>query len=271
MAWYASLQDDPGREGERLRTFWNENAATGLWDQLWNSSLVKAAKLSNFLPLPMLSPYSYPEVARGSLQALIERNIPFDRFPDQVADGQPYLYTGAVDVLSGEFRAFANDARGCEVTSQALLATTALPEIFRAVRVGDGLYWDGLLSQNPPIRELAELTPDELWVIRINPLAREEEPTSIEEIRERKNELAGNLSLLQELRHIETINELLASGALRGTHHRPIAVRFISMDDRFRHFSKMDRSYKLMTELMEEGHQRAEQLLAEAGAALATL
>jgi hypothetical protein len=34
-------------------------------------------------------------------------------------------------------------------------------------------YWDGLYSQNPPVRELIagvdqEVVPDELWIIRIN-------------------------------------------------------------------------------------------------------
>jgi NTE family protein len=257
IAWYASLQPDPSREASRLEALWNQNSATQKWDQLWNRSLVKASKISHFLPLPTLSPYSYPEVAHGALKALVERNIPFDQFPSRLQPDQARLYIGAVDVLSGEFKAFANDEHGCEVSAQALLASAALPEIFRSVKVGEGLYWDGLFSQNPPIRELTELAPDELWIIRINPVARDSEPTTMEEIRERKNELSGNLSLQQEIRQIETINGLLASGALKGTHHRPIAIRAIGMDGRYRNRSKLDRSYGLMKELMAHGREQA--------------
>lgn len=267
LAWFASLQESPSREILRLQTLWEENSATQKWDQLWNRSLVKAARIRHYLPIPTLSPYSYPEVASAALKALIERNIPFPRFPARLAPDQPHLYIGAVDVLSGEFKAFANTPAGCEVSSQALLASAALPEIFRSVRVGGGLYWDGLFSQNPPIRELTELAPDELWIIRINPLARDDEPTSMEEIRERKNELAGNLSLQQEIRQIETINGLLASGALKGTHHRPIAVRSIAMDGRYRNRSKLDRSYDLMVALREHGRQQAGLFLQEQDAA----
>ncbi len=266
LAWYAHTQAQPALEIGRLRTLWNENSATRKWDKLMNQSMVKAAKLSNFLPIPTLSPYSYPEMARAALKALIERNIPFASFPGKADGDLPHLYIGAVDVMSGEFKAFANDESGCEVSSQALLASAALPEIFRSVRVGEGLYWDGLFSQNPPIRELTELSPDELWIIRINPLARDSEPTSMEDIRERKNELAGNLSLQQEIRQIETINGLLASGALSGTHHRPITIRSIAMDAAFRNRSKMDRSYSLMTSLMDEGKRRAQEFLTRVAA-----
>lgn len=261
LAWFAHLQDNPSQEILRLQTLWEENSATQKWDQLWNRSLVKAARLSNYLPLPTLSPYSYPEVARATLKALIERNIPFQRFPEALGPEQAHLYIGAVDVLSGEFKAFANTPSSREVSAQALLASAALPEIFRSVRVGNGLYWDGLFSQNPPIRELTELAPEELWIIRINPLDRDDEPTSMEEIRERKNELAGNLSLQQEIRQIETINGLLASGALKGTHHRPIAIRSIAMDGSYRNRSKLDRSYDLMVALREHGREKARAFL----------
>jgi hypothetical protein len=45
------------------------------------------------------------------------------------------------------------------------------------------------------VRELLETKPDELWVIQINPTARADEPRSVLDITDRRNELAGNLSL----------------------------------------------------------------------------
>ena len=102
----------------------------------------------------------------------------------------PILLVGAVDVLSGQFNVFKND----EVSAEALLASVALPTLFRAVKIGDKLYWDGLFSQNPPVRDFTENSPNEIWVLQINPPHRTKEPTSIEEIRDRRNETRLKIS-----------------------------------------------------------------------------
>ena len=105
----------------------------------------------------------------------------------EVADtGKPWQEAVAVDVLSGEFEAFDSDARPCPdgegfdaggISLEAVLASAALPTIFRAVRIGGRAYWDGLFSQNPPIKDFvagerirtADQKPDQIWVIQINP------------------------------------------------------------------------------------------------------
>ena len=60
-------------------------------------------------------------------------------------------------------------------------------------RMHGGTYWDGLFSQNPPVRELTDEGPDEIWVIQINPKELETEPRTVAEIADRRNELSGNL------------------------------------------------------------------------------
>ena len=69
------------------------------------------------------------------------------------------------------------------------------------------------------MRELLDAQPDEIWVIQINqsrmrPRPKEpepgDEPTSVVEILDRRNALAGNLSLNQELRHLEEITTSLS-------------------------------------------------------------
>ncbi|WP_211102317.1 hypothetical protein [Azospirillum brasilense] len=61
--------------------------------------------------------------------------------------------------------------------------------------------------------------PDEVWIVRINP--QEFYPASpnigLEDIRERENNLAGNLSLNQELGAIMTINQRIERNGLSGT------------------------------------------------------
>ncbi len=50
------------------------------------------------------------------------------------------------------------------------------------MRLDGGTYWDGLFSQNPPIKELTDESPDEIWVIQINPGELEDEPKTVTEI-----------------------------------------------------------------------------------------
>ena len=72
----------------------------------------------------------------------------------QPEGSHPVLLVGAVDVLSGEFRAF--NSRRDRISAETILASAAIPTLFRSVRLGGGTYWDGLFSQNPPVRELID-------------------------------------------------------------------------------------------------------------------
>jgi len=124
---------------------------------------------------------------------MLERRVDFGRFDATGDDGAPMLLVGAVDVLSGEFKAF--NSRRDALTADMILASAAIPTLFRAVQVQGGTYWDGLFSQNPPVRELVDSRPDELWVIQINPRRWDGQPRTMAEIADRRNELSGNLSL----------------------------------------------------------------------------
>ena len=79
---------------------------------------------------------------------MLERRVDFDRLAAQArrAGGSgPMLLLGAVDVLSGDFRAF--NSRREPITADMVLASAAIPTLFRAVRVDGGTYWDGLFSR----------------------------------------------------------------------------------------------------------------------------
>ena len=86
-----------------------------------------------------------------------------------------------------------------------MLASAAIPVIMRGPIVDGSVHWDGLFSQNPPIYELPDVhgtssasNPRQIWVIRINPMEVADVPKNAKAIADRRNELAGNLSLLQE-------------------------------------------------------------------------
>jgi NTE family protein len=138
---------------------------------------------------------------------MLKEHIEFERIGTPLGDSSPMLLIGAVDVLSGEFRAF--NSRRDEIGAETILASAALPTLFRAVRTERSVYWDGPFSQNPPIRELPKARPDEIWVIQIDPKKRAEEPRSMTDILDRRNELAGNISLYQEIHCIQKMNQLV--------------------------------------------------------------
>jgi NTE family protein len=175
------------------------------------------------------------------------------------------LLIGAVDVLSGDFRAF--NSRRDRISVETILASAAIPTLFRAVQLDGGTYWDGLFSQNPPVRELVDARPDEIWVIQINPTRVDAEPRSALEIADRRNELAGNLSLHQELRFIEKIDQLLEEGALaRDGAYRTIVIRVIELSrarlsGALGVASKLDRDPSFIAGLIAHGEERAEEFL----------
>ena len=271
LAWSTLIDDDPSRAGRLLAQFWSDNSAKTPPDRLLNAWVLWAAQLANYVVTPAVSPYdNYASVmAMDQLRALLEKAVDFDHVAGRAravtADAQqPMLLLGAVDVMSGEFKAF--DSRLGEITADAVLASAALPTLFRSVRMDSGVYWDGLFSQNPPVRELLDTQPDEIWVIQINPKEMPTEPHSLIEIADRRNELAGNLSLLQELHFIEKIDSLLDEGMLVSQKYRPVTVRVIEMvrsevSQAWGAASKLNRDSAFLDGLIEQGKARADELV----------
>ena len=230
LAWHHLLRNDPAGASEALDAFWLDNSATAPHEQLVNQWTIWASKLQNFVATPAVSPYYNPFSAVGldEFRRMLERRIDFDGIEVQPEGSHPALLVGAVDVLSGAFRAF--NSRRDRISAETILASAAIPTLFRSVRLDGGTYWDGLFSQNPPIKELTDEEPDEIWVIQINPSELEDEPRTVAEIADRRNELAGNLSLYQELGFIEKIDQMLEQGRLsRDSEYKHIVVRVIEL------------------------------------------
>lgn len=267
LGWAALVDGKPEKASELLEGFWADNSASSLPERFLNWWVLWAGLVSNFVATPQVSPYMNPASDYGmkQLRDMLEKWVDFDRLNHPGSEApeadRPLLVLGAVEVISGVFKAF--DSSKGEITADAVLASAAIPNLFKSVRVGDGLYWDGLFSQNPPVRDLLACEPDEIWVIQINPQARPDEPRTINEITDRRNELAGNLSLYQELHFIEKIDRLLERDALIDTRYRPIAVRIIekSRSEKSRRLgtvSKMNRDPEFLAGLISDGSATAD-------------
>ena len=201
-------------------------------------------------------------MGKRQIRTVLERYIDFEEIPDLCQRDAPELVVGTVDINAGVFETFTNEA----VTVDAVLASAAVPNLFEAVEIHDHLHWDGLFSQNPPVNDLMGLAPErkpeELWVIQVNPQTFEGEPSTTEVIADRRNELSGNISLNQELRFIERVNEWVADGTLPEDQFVQTEIRRIEMGKRFHCSTKVDRSPEFLDELRALGTQRAREFLA---------
>lgn len=288
LAWYGILKIKKGEWDEKdavrlIDSFWERNAAILPWEILWNSGATAIRRLQSegMLPEVKISPYSVladalegisallnPRSEFLDLKLLLENHVCFADVDKPIAE--PRLLVGAVSVLSGEFKAF--DSMKGEINVNAILASSALPWLFEAIKIEEQPYWDGLFSQNPPVKEFVKDAdvaekPDEIWVIRINPQERQREPISTEDIEDRRNELAGNLSLNQELEFIRHVNKWIEDEVLETDSKKIITLRSVEMSpelsSRLSSTTKLDRDESFIRELISDGVERANGLLSD--------
>lgn len=262
--WYGLVSEDEQRAIELLEGIWDGLSATEHDDRMLNSVVTTANRLSaNGIPFPQFSPYQLPgdRIGKERIRTVLEDHIDFEAIPAYCQHGAPELVVGTVDINAGVFETFTNE----DVTVDAILASAAVPSIFEAVELDGHFHWDGLFSQNPPVGDLMsqppERKPEELWIIQINAQEFEGEPTTLEVIADRRNQLSGNISLNQELGFIERVNEWVEDGTLPADEFVQTEIHRIEMGEQYHCSTKVDRSPEFISELMALGHSRAQEFL----------
>ena len=264
--------------------FWLANTPQSPEEELFASMTGLYLRVAESGKVPLLPPNPYrDEVVLDMMKpffrrkefldfrALLESHIDFEELQSLITATSPRLLLGAVNILTGHFKTFDSRVPG-EISVDAILASAAVPNVFKAVHIDDNLYWDGLFSQNPPVANLLKTDlaerPDEIWVIMINSLERDDEPTTTSEIADRRNELSGNLSLYQELHFIEAVNRWIENGYFRPEKVgvlKPIKIRIIRMtksyNDSLTYNTKLSRETDLIEDLIGEGEAQAEAFL----------
>ncbi|MFO0906191.1 MAG: patatin-like phospholipase family protein [Pirellulales bacterium] len=296
LSWYGILREthgDASSIGQRIEDFWADIVAQTPAEIQLDTYLAEMLRLidKGLLPHVEVSPVSTisqmffsmisayaPRPFFTDLRASLEKHIHFHELATLAKEDSPALLLGAADVLTGELKKF-NSLKG-EICVEAVLASAAIPTLFPAVQVGASYYWDGLFSDNPPIKELvrlitvgAERIPDEVWVIQINPTNISKVPTTTSEIIDRRNQMTGNVSLFQSLEWVEFYNMLLReklvsfeslerSGFPR---REPIEIRFIQMDPEVQanldYVSKLSREPGHVRRLIDHGREQARKFL----------
>ena len=233
-----------GREGaiENLEWLWSQiGAITDPRFTEWVSSLTPTAhlwaKAMEYSPAymafdmtsRMLSPYIYGPSLQNPLEKLVRR---FHYDAVCASDG-PDLHICATNVRSGKIRVFS----GAEITPEVFLASACLPSMFQAVEFTDPAtgtseaFWDGGYTGNPALFPLfAKDLPDDILIVNINPLYRDQLPTDSQSIQNRINEISFNSSLLRELRAIEFVNRLIHDGAIADGTMKDVLVHMVADD-----------------------------------------
>ncbi|SDE11495.1 patatin-like phospholipase family protein [Limimaricola pyoseonensis] len=177
----------------------------------------------------MMSPYAYGPMLRNPLARVLGEI----RFEDVRDPAGPRLFVGATNVRSGKIRVFTGD----ELTAEAVLASACLPTLFRAVEIDDPAtgrreaYWDGGYTGNPALFPLYDKDlPDDVVIVNINPLHRDEVPGDSLAIQNRINEISFNSSLLRELRAVDFVRRLLADHRLPEGAMKRVLVHMVGDD-----------------------------------------
>lgn len=146
----------------------------------------------------LMSPYDFNPLNINPLKSLIERFVDFD-----VIRGYRdlELFISATNVHSGRLRVFRRE----DISADVVMASAALPHVFRAVEIDGEPYWDGGFTGNPPVLPLIASNNDDVLLIQIAPLRRDDMPTSARDILNRVNEISFSSSLAAELRALEYV------------------------------------------------------------------
>jgi len=234
-----------GREGalEKLEWLWTKvGAITDPQFSQWVSSLSSTAhlwaKAIEYSPAyamfdmstRMMSPYAYGPAMRNPLESIVQQF----KYDAVCATDGPELHICATNVRSGKVRVFTGD----EIMPEVILASACLPTLFQAVEFTDPktgkteAFWDGGYTGNPALFPLfSNDLPDDVLVVNINPLYREDLPMDVQSIQNRVNEISFNSSLLRELRAIHFVKRLLIDGSIKPGTMKSVHVHMIA-DDR---------------------------------------
>ncbi|WP_424943061.1 patatin-like phospholipase family protein [Aliiroseovarius crassostreae] len=211
----------------------------------------------------LVSPYHIGPFYQNPLRSVVDA-LAFDAV---CAQHGPKLFIAATNVRSGKVRVFSGE----ELSTDVILASACLPTIFQAVEIDDPqtgrreAFWDGGYTANPALFPLFDKgLPDDLVIVNINPLHREDLPKTPTEIHNRVNEISFNSSLLRELRAISFVKRLIAEGAVKRGTMKDVLVHMIADDDLMGDLSavtKLTPTPVMLTRMKEAGRRAADHFL----------
>ncbi len=201
----------------------------------------------------MLSPYQFNPFDVNPLRDVLARCIDFDTV--RKCDCMK-LFISATNVKTGKVKIFDT----AEMTLDVALASGCLPFLFKAVEIDGEYYWDGGYMGNPALYPLFyETGSEDIILINLNPIERDEVPTTAPEIMNRINEISFNSSLLKELRAVGFVKKLIEQDMIKDEHkdkYKDLRIHPVRADDSMKEFSvasKFDTDWHFLTDLRDLG------------------
>jgi NTE family protein len=228
--------NEPNFRVDRLREFWTQVTADGLWPYLGeaNLGLARGEVARNFLSqmsatmalangatgffatrpvTPWLQPGGTVEATSfydtKDLKRTLERLVDFDR----LNAGAARFSIGAVNVRTGNFVYFDNTSH--MIRPEHIMASGALPPGFPAIEIEGEHYWDGGLVSNTPLQWVVEQEPRrdtlafqvDLWS------ARGELPRNMLEVVTREKEIrfsSRTRAGTDQFKHVQSLRRAVA-------------------------------------------------------------
>jgi NTE family protein len=208
----------------------------------------------------VMSPYELNPMNVNPLRKVLEASIDFD----VLREGCPIkLFLSATNVRTGKVRMFENH----EIGADQVLASGCLPFMFQTVEIDGEGYWDGGYMGNPAIFPLIYGSEtNDVVIVHINPLNRDEIPKTAKDILNRLNEISFNSSLMREMRAIAFVSHLIDDGQLEDDKHRRMLIHSIQDDPYMTSLgvtSKLNPDWKFLLELRDKGRACAAKWLDE--------
>ncbi|WP_085032702.1 patatin-like phospholipase family protein [Ensifer aridi] len=259
-----------GAEGgrEALAGFWKavSDAARWsplqrtLWDRMSNNySLDHSAAYIWFEQVTRLfSPYQLNPFDINPLRDLIAGTNDFDAVN---RCSSLKVFVTATNVRTGRAKVFTQP----DLSVDTVMASACLPFMFKAVEIDGEAYWDGGYIGNPALYPLVDdRATRDIVIVQINPLIREELPTTGRAIINRLNEVTFNAALLNELRSIHLLHELIEAEGLESERYRDSYVHLIHAHEEVQDLSassKFAPEWSYLLYLKERGRTWAESFI----------
>ncbi|WP_290652331.1 patatin-like phospholipase family protein [Aquisalimonas sp.] len=170
------------------------------------------------------------QVAMELIDAMVRDatdGLPQDLEEDLLPDRPPYVTVAATEVRRATAHYFTSNRtmiqkfRDFEIAShndvirplslRSVYASMAHPTAFNAVEIGEGIYWDGYYTCNPPFVYLFREGCDEVVLVRLVQQRREDVPTSSAGTRDRIEEIVQNSTINMEIQAYLAMRELVTS------------------------------------------------------------
>jgi NTE family protein len=260
----------PDEARKRLAAFWRAASAGGDLPPVQRAVADRLFSLLPLAPTPVqgwfeamaryFSPYDLNPLNINPLRDLIDRFVDFDA----VREADLELFISTTNVHTGRTHIFPRD----KINADVVMASAALPLLFRAVEIDGVPHWDGGYMSNPPMFPFLQATDaDDIIIVQINPVQRATTPRTNGEIVNRLNEITFNSALIAEMRSMEFVNRLIDDGHLSnsgGNRYRRLNIHRIhlgGLGTRLNASSKLATDFHFFDLLRRAGQRAARRFL----------